>query len=140
MFNKSEFDEFIGEVSYLNESTKSLIKEIKEADSVSVNLKATLVNLEKVSNSLNFQITKVLNDNVGEMLKSVIDKSLKDIALKSNNLKDLSISISQSVEFLNQTSKKIEKRQKYHIVESLLYIVFFAVGLFAQKYFNIVNF
>jgi len=140
MFDKKEFDEFIGEVSYLNESTKSLIQEIKKADKMSINLKDTLGSLETVSKSLNFQINKALDESISSKIGEIIDKKMRVVADKSQSIKDTSISISQSVDFLNQAARKIEKQRKWHIMESLLYIIFFISGAFTEAMFNILKF
>jgi len=139
MIDKREFDEFAGEISYLNESTKDLIKQIKEADKMSVNLKYLLDKLETVSKSLNLHIVEALNDNIEIQLKAVVEENLKDFLSKSKKLNDLSIHISQSVDFINNASKKIEKRQKYHIIEVLFYLIFFGAGLFMQSIFHILH-
>jgi hypothetical protein len=140
MFDKREFDEFIGEISYLNESTKALIKEIKEADSMSINLKDTLKNLETVSKSLNYEINNAISSNLDKQMKIIIDNHLKEFVNKSKYIKDISISISQTIDILNRSSKKIEKHSKYHILESIFYMVFFVAGAFLQESFKILNF
>jgi len=140
MFDKKEFDEFIGEISYLNESARTLIKEIKEADNMSVNLKDTLKSLETVSKSLNYEISNSISNNLDKQMKSMIDNHLKEFVEKSKYIKNISISIDQSIDILNNNSKKIERHSKYHILESILYVAFFVVGAFLQENFKILNF
>ena len=140
MFDKKEFDEFVGEISYLNESTKSLIREIKDADDMSINLKDTLKSLETVSQSLNYEINSVISNNLDKQMKIIIDNHLKEFVNKSKHIKDISIAINQSIEILNENSRKIEQHSKYHILESILYITFFAAGAFLQESFKIINF
>jgi len=140
MFDKKEFDEFIGEISYLNESTKALIKEIKEADSMSINLRDTLKSLETISKSLNYEISNAISNNLDKQMKTIIDNHLKEFVEKSKHIKNISISIDQSIDILNKNSKKIERHSKYHILESIFYITFFIAGAFLQEYFKLLNF
>ena len=140
MFDKKEFDEFVGEVSYLNESTKALIKEIREADNMSVNLKDTLTSLETVSKSLNYEISNAISSNLDKQMKTIIDNHLIEFVDKSKYIKNISISIDQSIDILNKNSQKIERHSKYHILESIFYVAFFIAGAFLQESFKILNF
>ncbi len=139
MFNKNEFEEFVAEITYLNESTKSLIEQIKEADAKSIYLKEVLGQLKSISNSLNFHIEKVIDENLYKELKRIFDHKVKEIVESIEVLKNISISTSQSIEFVNSANKKLAKREKYKIIESLLYILFFISGMALQAYFHIIH-
>ena len=139
MFNKNEFEEFVAEITYLNESTKSLIEQIKEADAKSIYLKEVLVQLKSISNSLNLHIEKVIDENLDKELKRIFDHKVKEIVESIEVLKNISISTSQSIEFVNSANKKLAKREKYKIIESLLYILFFISGMVLQAYFHIIH-
>lgn len=139
MFNKNEFEEFVAEITYLNESTKSLIEQIKEADAKSIYLKEVLVQLKSISNSLNLHIEKVIDENLDKELKRIFDHKVKEIVESIEVLKNISISTSQSIEFVNSANKKLTKREKYKIIESLLYILFFISGMALQAYFHIIH-
>lgn len=139
MFNKNEFEEFVAEITYLNESTKSLIEQIKEADAKSIYLKEVLEQLKSISNSLNFHIEKVIDENLYKELKRIFDHKVKEIVESIEVLKNISISTSQSMEFVNSANKKLAKREKYKIIESLLYIFFFISGMALQAYFHIIH-
>ncbi len=139
MFNKNEFEEFVAEITYLNESTKSLIEQIKEADAKSIYLKEVLVQLKSISNSLNLHIEKVIDENLDKELKRIFDHKVKEIVESIEVLKNISISTSQSIEFVNSANKKLAKREKYKIIESLLYILFFISGMALQAYFHIIH-
>ena len=139
MFNKNEFEEFVAEITYLNESTKSLIEQIKEADAKSIYLKEVLEQLKSISNSLNFHIEKVIDENLYKELKRIFDHKVKEIVESIEVLKNISISTSQSMEFVNSANKKLAKREKYKIIESLLYILFFISGMVLQAYFHIIH-
>jgi len=139
MFNKNEFEEFITEITYLNESTKSLIEQIKEADAKSIYLKEVLEQLKSISNSLNLHIEKVIDENLDKEIKNILDHKIKEIVESIEILKNISISTSQSIEFVNSANKKLIKREKYKIIESLLYIFFFISGMALQAYFHIIH-
>ena len=139
MFDKNEFEEFVAEITYLNESTKSLIEQIKEADAKSIYLKEVLVQLKSISNSLNLHIEKVIDENLDKELKRIFDHKVKEIVESIEVLKNISISTSQSIEFVNSANKKLAKREKYKIIESLLYILFFISGMALQAYFHIIH-
>ena len=139
MFNKNEFEEFVAEITYLNESTKSLIEQIKEADAKSIYLKEVLEQLKSISNSLNLHIEKVIDENLDKELKRIFDHKVKEIVESIEVLKNISISTSQSIEFVNSANKKLAKREKYKIIESLLYILFFISGMALQAYFHIIH-
>jgi len=139
MFNKNEFEEFVAEMTYLNESTKSLIEQIKEADAKSIYLKEVLGQLKSISNSLNLHIEKVIDENLDKELKRIFDHKVKEIVESIEVLKNISISTSQSIEFVNSANKKLAKREKYKIIESLLYILFFISGMALQAYFHIIH-
>ena len=139
MFNKNEFEEFVTEITYLNESTKSLIEQIKEADAKSIYLKEVLGQLKSISNSLNLHIEKVIDENLDKELKRIFDHKVKEIVESIEVLKNISISTSQSIEFVNSANKKLAKREKYKIIESLLYILFFISGMALQAYFHIIH-
>ena len=139
MFNKNEFEEFVAEITYLNESTKSLIEQIKEADAKSIYLKEVLEQLKSISNSLNLHIEKVIDENLDKELKRIFDHKVKEIVESIEVLKNISISTSQSIEFVNSANKKLAKREKYKIIESLLYIFFFISGMALQAYFHIIH-
>jgi len=139
MFNKNEFEEFVTEITYLNESTKSLIEQIKEADAKSIYLKEVLEQLKSISNSLNLHIEKVIDENLDKELKRIFDHKVKEIVESIEVLKNISISTSQSIEFVNSANKKLAKREKYKIIESLLYILFFISGMVLQAYFHIIH-
>ena len=139
MFNKNEFEEFVAEITYLNESTKSLIEQIKEADAKSIYLKEVLGQLKSISNSLNLHIEKVIDENLDKELKRIFDHKVKEIVESIEVLKNISISTSQSIEFVNSANKKLAKREKYKIIESLLYILFFISGMALQAYFHIIH-
>jgi len=139
MFNKNEFDEFVTEITYLNESTKSLIEQIKEVDAKSIYLKGVLEQLEVISNSLNLHIEKVIDENFDKEVKNIFNHKIKEIVESIEVLKNISISTSQSIEFVNSANKKLIKREKYQIIESLLLILFFISGMALQAYFHIIH-